>query len=320
MAEKISTIEDYLEQLREELRGNDPALIQDALYDAEEHLRNELAALATAGEAAGESALLEQVIEKYGTPREVAESYCTTEAKVATALAQPAPTQQRTVVERVFDVVIDPRAYGSLFYMFLALGTGIVYFTWVVAGVSMSLGFSILIFGIPFFLLFLATIRVISLVEGRIVEALLGVRMPRRPVFGKVEGNWWERIKFWLSDTRTWSTMLYMALQLPLGIIYFTLFTFLLTLSLGLFAAPIAQLFIDEPMIMIWDTRYYLPLWAVPLFWLASLFDLLVTLHLARLFGRVHGAIAKSMLVSATEQKPGRDRAGRIINRRASPA
>ena len=36
------TIAEYLEQLRAALRGADPALIQDALYDAEEHLRAEL--------------------------------------------------------------------------------------------------------------------------------------------------------------------------------------------------------------------------------------------------------------------------------------
>lgn len=36
------TIAEYLEQLRAALAGADPALIQDALYDAEEHLRAEL--------------------------------------------------------------------------------------------------------------------------------------------------------------------------------------------------------------------------------------------------------------------------------------
>ena len=37
------TVEQYLDLLRAELQGADPALIQDALYDAEEHLRAELA-------------------------------------------------------------------------------------------------------------------------------------------------------------------------------------------------------------------------------------------------------------------------------------
>ncbi len=34
-----TTIPAYLEQLRRSLAGADPALIQDALYDAEEYLR-----------------------------------------------------------------------------------------------------------------------------------------------------------------------------------------------------------------------------------------------------------------------------------------
>src|SRR5690606_20699744 len=37
------TIPEYLEQLRRALAGADPAMIQDALYDAEEYLRSELA-------------------------------------------------------------------------------------------------------------------------------------------------------------------------------------------------------------------------------------------------------------------------------------
>lgn len=39
-----ATIPQYLDQLREALRDADPALVQDALYDAEEYLRAELAA------------------------------------------------------------------------------------------------------------------------------------------------------------------------------------------------------------------------------------------------------------------------------------
>jgi uncharacterized membrane protein len=38
------SIDEYLQRLRAALDGEDPALIQDALYDAEEYLRAELAA------------------------------------------------------------------------------------------------------------------------------------------------------------------------------------------------------------------------------------------------------------------------------------
>lgn len=46
-----TTIPDYLAQLRQALAGADPAMIQDALYDAEEYLRAELAEQAGKSEA-----------------------------------------------------------------------------------------------------------------------------------------------------------------------------------------------------------------------------------------------------------------------------
>src|SRR3546814_9603738 len=39
-----TAIHEYLDQLRRALAGADPALVQDALYDAEEYLRSEMAA------------------------------------------------------------------------------------------------------------------------------------------------------------------------------------------------------------------------------------------------------------------------------------
>jgi uncharacterized membrane protein len=38
----MKSVEDYLARLEKELAGSDPAITQDALADAEEHLRNAL--------------------------------------------------------------------------------------------------------------------------------------------------------------------------------------------------------------------------------------------------------------------------------------
>ena len=76
---------------------------------------------------------------------------------------------------------MDVRAYTSLFYMLLTLATGIVYFTFVITGITLSAGFAILVIGIPFFLAFIGIARVIALGEGRLLEATTGERMPRRP-------------------------------------------------------------------------------------------------------------------------------------------
>src|SRR5437763_14729297 len=124
------SIDEYLKQLRQALAGQDPALIQDALYDAEEYLRAEVAAHPDKSE----SDVLELIASTYGAPGEVAAAYRDTEAKVKAALKTPAPraTGEGSGLARFFAVYQDPRAYTSLFYMLLTLATGIVYFTLVV--------------------------------------------------------------------------------------------------------------------------------------------------------------------------------------------
>ena len=72
------TIDEYLKQLRSALAGEDAALIQDALYDAEEYLRAEVASHPQRSEAD----VLELIASTYGAPEEVAAAYRDTEAKV----------------------------------------------------------------------------------------------------------------------------------------------------------------------------------------------------------------------------------------------
>ena len=186
------SIDEYLKQLRAALADQDPALIQDALYDAEEYLRAEVAAHPDKSEAD----VLELIASTYGAPEEVATAYKDTEAKVKAALKTPAPASsapQASAWKRFFGVFLDFRAYSSLFYMLLTLATGILYFTVVVTGLSLSMGLGILIIGIPFFLAFIGITRVISLGEGRLLEAVTGERMPRAARAPGPDG--------WLADT-----------------------------------------------------------------------------------------------------------------------
>ncbi len=229
------SIEEYLRQLRHALGGEDAALVQDALYDAEEYLRAEVAAHPGRSEAD----VLELIASTYGAPEEVAASYRDTEAKVKAALKPPAPpAAQRSGVQRFFGVFMDVRAYTSLFYMLLTLATGIVYFTFVVTGLALSAGFAVLVIGIPFFLAFIGIARVIALGEGRLLEATTGERMPRRPVHPGPAASWLTRIAHMLKDVHTWTTLLYLLLMLPLGILYFTLTVTGLGMGLRLALAP----------------------------------------------------------------------------------
>lgn len=297
------TVEGYLAQLRLELAGADPAVAQDALYDAEEYLRSALAEESGAGPEA-----FDQVAEAYGTPKEIASAYLEQELTVSRALRSPspAPRETRSVLRRFFGVVADPNAWGSLFYMLLAFVTGIVYFVVIVTGLSLSLGLMITLLGIPIALLLIAVVRAVSLAEGRLVEGLLGVRMPRRPRMVGAQGDIWTRLKSWFTDYRTWTTMLYMLLQFPLGILYFVLLVTGFAASASLVALPFLQEVAVNPLIQVGGYSYALETWAYPLVVAVGLLGMVVLLWIVRGIGMLHGGYAKVLLVGTREDTAAR--------------
>ena len=291
------TIAEYLEQLRAALKNSDPALSQDALYDAEEYLRSELAEHPEWDEAA----VLANVATSYGAPEEVAEIYRDQETQVENALRSPPAPVRRSPWGKFFGVLADPLAYSSLFYMLLSLATGIFYFTWSITGLSLSLGLCVLIIGIPLAVLFISTVRALALVEGRLVESMLGVRMPRRPLYADRGKPFGTRIKNMFVDPRTWSTLLYMVLKLPLGIVYFTFAIIGLSLPLALAVSPITKATIGIGIVNFDDVVIAPPLWALPLTLPIGVALLCLTLHMARGIGQMQGQLAKHFLVKTAQ-------------------
>ena len=259
-------------------------------------LRNEIAQHPQLTEAQ----VLASAIETYGTPEEVAETYRTMEASISGPFPKADEPQERRY--RFFNVVSDPKTYGALLYMLLSLFTGIFYFTWVVTGLALSVGLFILIIGVPFALLFIGSVRMLAHVEGRIVETLLGVRMPRRlpPEFPEYQ-TVMSRIGAALSDPRTWSSMLYLLLKLPLGIIYFVIAVVGLVVPLALVGGSLWGLITGHVTIQMDDApvlehfAHTAPGLAVLILIGLALF--LVSLHLARVIGWLHGKLAEGLLV-----------------------
>lgn len=285
----LNSVEEYLSELRKELAGCDSATIQDALSDSEEHLRM---ALQT-------DSNLALVIEKYGIPREVAAGYMELEKYTPPPLA-PLGTgikNKGSLLSSFFGVFTELRVWAALFYFLLTLGTGVIYFTWVVTGFSLSIGLIILVIGLPVLIIFLLSVRGMAFIEGRIVEALLGVRMPRRPKYAHIGSSWLHRIQTLFTDRTTWTSMIYMVFLMPFGVFYFTLFVSLIGLSLELIFAPFAELLFDQAAFEIGDEDYHLSVWLMPLVIIGGVVLMTLTLHLVKLLGYVHGRIAKVLLV-----------------------
>jgi hypothetical protein len=301
----IRSIDEYLSLLKKELSGCDRATIQDALSDAEEHLSTALKSITTHDASSGPEAL-QQIIEEYGTPEEIASAYREIEGRISPPLAkvsysddtgEQAVKDERPLWSRFFGVFLDPRAWGAFLYMLISLITGIFYFTWAVTGISLSLGLMVLIIGLPVAGLFILSVRGLGLVEGRIIEGLLGVRMPRRQLFYQRDTGWWIRFKTMLTERYTWLSVIYMVMHLPLGIIYFTVFITLTALSLYGVTLPILQYVFHLPVSYSNGFSYYLAAWLMPFTVIAGILLAVATMHLAKYVGRLHGSLAKALLV-----------------------
>lgn len=293
----IENVAAYLAQLKQELAGSDPAIIQDALADSEEYLRNALDQVQGIGSEISEAEALVPIIEKYGTPKETASAYREMATLTYPILYERAEMAQVPFMSRFFGILGDANAWGALLYFMFSWITGIVYFAWGITGISLSLGLLILIIGLPFTIVFLLSVRSIALLEGRMVEALLGVRMPRRPFFTNRQVGWLEQIKDLFLEVRTWSTLTYMVVQLPLGLVYFVTFFTLISFSVAVIVNPFLVYVLDLHVVNIgWEPYINNPELTFP-FVFVGLILLIATLHLAKNIGRLHAIYAKALLV-----------------------
>jgi hypothetical protein len=291
-----STIDAYLDALKDAMKGADPALVQDAQADAREHLNSALAIARESDPKLNEAETLQKLIGEYGSPEETAAAYKEVERRTSPAFKRAGAP--KSAWGRVFGVYADARTWGSLLFMFIAFITGIIYFTWGVTGTALSVSLLVLIIGLPFAFIFLLSVQGLALLEGRLVEALLGVRMPRRPIFARPGMKWLERLKALLTDKHTWLSLLYMLLQMPLGVVYFSLNVTLFALALSMMAAPFIQVFWHLPLITNYGQHYFLPGWALLLLVVGGVLLLTGAMHLARGIGWLHARYAKWMLVS----------------------
>ena len=114
------------------------------------------------------------------------------EARIAAEAGKPAAPA--SALGKVLGVYADPLTWGAAFFILVSFVTGILYFTWAVTGLSLSLSFLILIIGLPFTFLFLLSVRGLALVEARLVQASLGATVTPPPSFAGAGSKWLERL------------------------------------------------------------------------------------------------------------------------------
>ena len=250
-------VAEYLSHLQRELIGVDAAIAHDALVDAETHLR--------AAIAAGKSATA--AIEAFGPAADFARAYAgapapdhhaatevagSTHPAASVAGGSGAPKGAHATLARIplIGVWFHPRAWSSLFY-FLApcFAIALATFVWVVTVGSLALGTLPILIGLPLAVFLLGSVRAIALAEGKVVEILLGVRMPHRvqpvqvltPIGGVAEVGFWQRIGCWLTDVRSWLSLAWALGNFFVATGLFCMFVALGAVALVMVGVPLAQ-------------------------------------------------------------------------------
>jgi len=203
------------------------------------------------------------------------------------------------LLNRFLGVAFQGRTYLSLLYLLIMLPLGIIYFTIIITGFSMSISLLILIIGIFVVFLFLILVRGISTLHLHYASLLLGFELPAKVETSISGKGFFDHLKKILADGKTYTSMAYMFLELPLGIIYFTLIITFLSVSISFTFSPLLWILNDEGIISlsgdnwIWNEDFgntiFLSLAGIVLFF--------GTLHLGNLLAKVEEFLCKNLLV-----------------------
>jgi hypothetical protein len=202
---------------------------------------------------------------------------------------------------RFFRVMGSGQAYLNILYLLAAFPLGVFYFAFLASGLSTGVSLLIIWVGIPILLLVGAGWRGLASFERLAAIHLLKEDIPAMARPSNEGADPWTRFQEYVADPVTWSSLLYLFLKFPLGIVTFAILITLLSLTLALLTMPATYGFVPEFQLgAFFDLS--LPAWHIDSMndaWIAALLGLLlwpVTLHVTNGLAWVHAKFARVML------------------------
>jgi hypothetical protein len=134
------------------------------------------------------------------------------------------------------------RTYTNLLYLLLALPLGLIYFIFLIVGLTTGVGLTIVWIGIPILAIVLAGSWGLAALERQLAIHALGAAVPPMlpPPGAAPAPGFWRGVKAYLSNPVTWKGMGFLLLKLPLGIASFIATVTLLATTAAFLLAPFA--------------------------------------------------------------------------------
>jgi len=151
------------------------------------------------------------------------------------------------LISRLFSPIREDRTYLRIIYLLLALPLGVVEFTFLVTALSFGFGTAITLIGIPVLVGTVWAWRWLAQFERGLIGRLIGVEIPTPYRPDPPEASWWKRLGARLADPATWKDLAFLLLQLPLGVVSFSIVVGVIGGGLRLLFAPALPELFDSP-------------------------------------------------------------------------
>jgi hypothetical protein len=139
---------------------------------------------------------------------------------------------------KFFGVAIQGQTYLNAIYLLLAFPLGLFYFVFLVTGISLGVGLLLLWIGLIVLLSVFVAWYGLAAFERWLAITLL--REPIPPMIQQDLSNLslWQKFVTMLKNPVTWKGLVYLFARFPLGLVIFTVFVTLASLSVALIATP----------------------------------------------------------------------------------
>ena len=141
-------------------------------------------------------------------------------------------------VTRFFRIISSGQAYLNLIYLLAAFPLGILYFIFLITGLSTGISLTIIWIGVPILLLVGFGWWMLAGFERFMAIHLLKEDMPiERPLIE--DSDIWTFFKEHLADPITWKSLCYLILKFPLGMATFVILVTLISITLVMLIMPL---------------------------------------------------------------------------------
>jgi predicted Ser/Thr protein kinase len=229
-------------------------------------------------------------------------------AQAANYVAQPAPPVKQPIAGPPLPgpvpsggflaVVTHPQTFRNLLYLVLSFPLGLIYFVFLIVGLSLGVGTLIIWIGAFVLLGTFLGVKGFTAFERKLARGLLQTSIPSRIVSTPIQPNSnrtiFEQARALMTSRESWAGVGYLLVKFPLGIVSFVLTVALIPVSLGLSLSPIAAM-IPPLNMQIGSWSIDTPYEAAP-FAVAGLLLMFFSLHILNGMAWLHASWAKLCL------------------------